>query len=79
MGEMGSICKILVGKLEGKRLLGRPRRRQDDNIRMDPREIWWGCLDWVHLAQDSDCWRALVNTVMNIRVPLRRGISCIAE
>jgi hypothetical protein len=60
--------RILVGKPEGKRPLGGPRRRWDD-IRMDRREIGWGGMDWIDLAQDRDQWRALVNTVMNLRVP----------
>jgi hypothetical protein len=59
----------VVGKPEGKRPLGRPRRRWEDNIRMDLREIVWGGMDWIDLAQDRDQWRALVNTVMNLRVP----------
>jgi hypothetical protein len=54
---------------EGKRPLGRPRRRWEDNIRMDLREIGWGGMGWIDLAQDRDQWRALVNTVMNLRVP----------
>jgi hypothetical protein len=58
-----------VGKPEGKRPLGRPRRRWEDNIRMDLREIGWGGMDWIDLAQNRDQWRALVNTVMNFRVP----------
>jgi hypothetical protein len=58
-----------VGKPEGKRLLGRPRRRWEDNIRMDLREIGWCGMYWIDLAQDRDQWRALVNTVMNLRVP----------
>jgi hypothetical protein len=58
--------RILVGKLEGKRPLGRPRRRWED---MGFREIGWGGMDWIHLAQDRDQWRNLVNTVMNLRVP----------
>jgi hypothetical protein len=61
--------KILVGKPEGKRPLGRPRRRWKDNIRMDLREIGWGGMDWIDLAQDRDQWRAVVNTVMNLQVP----------
>jgi hypothetical protein len=60
---------ILVGKPEGKRPLGRPTRRWEDNIKMDLREIWWGGMGWIDLAQDRDQWRALVNTVMNPRVP----------
>jgi hypothetical protein len=70
MGEKRNACRILVGKLEGKRPLGRPRRRWEDNIRMDLREIGWGGMDWIHLAQDRDQCRALVNTVMNLQVPL---------
>jgi hypothetical protein len=59
----------LVGKPEGKRPLGRPRRRWVDNIKMDLREIGWDCMDWIKLAQDRDQWRGLVNMVMNLRVP----------
>jgi hypothetical protein len=59
---------ILVGKPEGKRPPGRPRRRWE-NIKMDLREIGWGGMDWINLVQDRDQWRALVNTVMNLRVP----------
>jgi hypothetical protein len=62
-----------VGKPEGKRLLGRPRRRWEDNIRMDIREIEWGNVDWIDRALDRDQWRALVNTVMNLRVPQNVG------
>jgi hypothetical protein len=61
--------RMLVGKPEGKRPLGRPRRRWVDNIKMDLREIGWDGMDWIDLAQDRDQWRALVNTVMNFRVP----------
>jgi hypothetical protein len=61
--------RILVGKPEGKRPLGRPRRRWVDNIKMDHREIGWDVMDWIDLVQDRDQWRALVNTVMNLRVP----------
>jgi hypothetical protein len=59
---------VLVGKTEGKRPLERPRRRWVDNIKMDLREIGWDGRDWIKLAQDRDQWRALVNTVMNLRV-----------
>jgi hypothetical protein len=59
----------LVRKPKGKRPLGRPRCRWVDNIEMDVREIEWGGMDWIGLAQDRDQWRALVNTVMNLRVP----------
>ena len=62
-------------KPEGKRPLGRPRRRWEDNIKMDLEEVGGGCGDWVELAQDRDRWPALVNTVMNLRVPKMRGIS----
>jgi hypothetical protein len=61
--------RILVGKPEGKRPLGRPRRRWVENIKMDLREIGWDVVDWIELAQDRDQWRALVNMVMNLRVP----------
>ena len=60
--------KILVGKHEGKRPLGRPRRRWEDNIKMDLQEVGRGCEDWMELAQVMDRWRALVSTVMNFRV-----------
>jgi hypothetical protein len=60
---------ILVGNPEGKKPRGRPRRRWEDNIKMDLREIGWGGRDWMNLAQDRDRWRALVNTVKNFRVP----------
>jgi hypothetical protein len=60
--------KVLVRKPEGKRTLGRPRRRWEDNIRMDLQEVRCGGMDWIGLAQDRDRWRALVNTAMNLRV-----------
>jgi hypothetical protein len=60
---------ILVGKPEGKRPVGRPRRRCVDNIKMNLREIGWGGMDWIDLAHDRDQWRALVETVLNLRVP----------
>jgi hypothetical protein len=59
---------VLMGKPEGKRPLGRPRRRWEDGNRMDLREIGWGSTDWIQLAQDRERWRALVNTVMSLRV-----------
>jgi hypothetical protein len=68
MGEKRNAYRILVGNPEGKRPIGRPRRRWEDNIRMDLREIRWGGMDWINLAQDRDQWRALVKTVMNLRV-----------
>jgi hypothetical protein len=67
--EKRNACRILVGNPERKRLLGRPRRRWVNNIKMDLREIGWNGTDWIDLAQDRDLWRALVNTVMNLRVP----------
>jgi hypothetical protein len=69
MGEVRGAYNILVGKPEGRRPLGRPRRRWEDNIKMDLREIGFGDVDWFHWAQDRDRWQALVNTVMNLRVP----------
>jgi hypothetical protein len=69
IGEKTNANRILVGKPEGKRPIGRPRCRWEDNIIMDHREIGWGGMDWIDLAQDRDQWRALVNTVMNLRVP----------
>jgi hypothetical protein len=69
LGEKRNAYRILVGKPEGKRPLGRPRRKWEDNIRMDLREMGWGGMDWIYLAQDRNQWRALVNTVMNLRVP----------
>jgi hypothetical protein len=60
---------LMVGKSEGKILLGRPRCRWVDNIRMDLVEVGWGNVDWIGLAQDTDKWRALVNSVMNLWVP----------
>jgi hypothetical protein len=68
MGEETNVYRVLMGKPEGKRPLGRPRHRWEDGIRMDLREIGWGSVDWIQLAQDKDRWRALVNTVMNLRV-----------
>jgi hypothetical protein len=69
MGEVRGAYNILVERPEGRRPLGRPRRRWEDNIKMDLREIGFGDVDLIHWAQDRDRWRALVNTVMNLRVP----------
>jgi hypothetical protein len=69
MREKRNPYMILVGKPEGKRPLGRPRRRWVSNIKMDLREIKWDGGDWIDLAQDRDQWRALVRAVMNLRVP----------
>jgi hypothetical protein len=69
MGETRNACRILVGKPEGKRPLGRPKCRWVDSIKMDVRDIGWDGMDWIELAQDRDQWRALVNLVMNLRVP----------
>jgi hypothetical protein len=69
MGERRGAYRALVGKPEGRRPLGRPRRRWEDNIKIDLREVGWGDMDWINLAQDRDRWRALVNAVINLRVP----------
>jgi hypothetical protein len=74
MGEGRGVCRVLVGKPEGRRPLERPRRRSEDNIKMDLQEVGRGCGDWMELAQDRDRWRALVGTVRNLRVPKMRGI-----
>jgi hypothetical protein len=69
MVEKKNAYRILVGKPEAKRPLGRSRHRWEDNIIMDLREIGWGGIGWTDLAQDRDQWRPLVNTVMNLRIP----------
>jgi len=68
MGERG-VYRVMLGKPEGKRPLGRPRRRWEDNIKMDLQEVGCGGMDWIELAQDRDRWWAFVSVVMNIRVP----------
>jgi len=69
MGEKRVVYRVLVGKPEGRRPLGRPRRRWVDNIRMDLQEVGCGYMDWIGLAQDRDRWRMVVSAVMNLRVP----------
>jgi hypothetical protein len=69
MGDKRNAYRILMGKPEGRRSLGRPRRWWVNNIKIDFREIGWDDMDWIDLAQDRDQWRALVHTVMNLRVP----------
>jgi hypothetical protein len=69
MGEDRGVHSVLVGKPEGKRPLGRPRRIWEDNIKMDLQEVGGGRVDWMELAQDRDIWRTLVGTVRNFRVP----------
>jgi len=69
LGKRRGVYRVLVGKPDGKRPLGRPRRRWEDNMKMDMQEVGCGCMDWIKLAQHRDRWRALVNTVMNFQVP----------
>jgi hypothetical protein len=69
MGEKRNACRLLVGKPDGKRPPGRPRRRWVDNIRIDLGEVGWGDVDWIGLSQDRNRWRALVNSVLNLWVP----------
>jgi hypothetical protein len=69
VGERRGVYRVLVGKPEGKRQLGRPRSRWEDNIKMDLKEVGGGCGDWMERTQDRDSWRALVTAVMNLRVP----------
>ena len=73
MGEEWGVYRVSVGKPEGKRPLGRPRRRWVDNIRMDLQEVGCGYMDWIGLAQDRDRWRTFVSAVMNLRVPWNAG------
>jgi hypothetical protein len=69
MGEGRGAYRILVGRPEGRRPLGRPRRRWEDNIKIDLQEVGWNGVAWIDMAEDRDRWRALVNAVMNLRVP----------
>jgi hypothetical protein len=69
MGKGRGAYRVLVGRPEGRRPLGRPRRRWEDDIKMYLGEVGWGALEWIDLAQDTDRWRTLVNAVMNLRVP----------
>jgi len=69
MGEGRGVYRVLVGKPEGRRPLGKPRHRWENNIRMDLQGVGCGCVDWMELAQDRDRWRAPVSAVMNLRVP----------
>jgi hypothetical protein len=73
MGEVRGAYKILVGRPQGRRQLGRPRRSWEDNMKIDLGKIWFGDVDWIHLAQDMDKWQALVNNVMSLRVPQNAG------
>ena len=75
MGEGRDVHRVLVGKPEGKRPLGRSRRRWEENIKMDLQEVGGSCGDWMELAQDRDRWRARVSTVRNLGVPKMRGFS----
>jgi hypothetical protein len=73
MGEKKKTYRLLVGEPEGKRPLGRPRRRWVDNIKMDLGEVEWDDVDWIGLAKDKNRWRAFVNSVLNLRVPCNAG------
>ena len=74
MGGRRGIYRVLVGRPEGRRPLGRPRHGWEDNIKLDLQKVGWG-MDWIELAQDSDRWHALVYVLMNLQIPQMRGIS----
>ena len=78
MGEERGVHMVLVGKPEGKRSLGRPRRRWEDNTKMNLRDVGGGCGEWIELAQDRDRWRTIMSTVMSLRAPKMREISLLA-
>ena len=69
MGDTRGAYRVLVGRPERKKVLGRPRRKREDNIKMGIQEMGWGNMDWIDMAQDRDKWGAVVNAVMNLRVP----------
>jgi len=73
MGERGGVYRVLLGKPERKRPIWRPRRRWEDNIKMDLQEVGYGGVDWIELTQSRNRWRALVTAVMNLRVPQNAG------
>jgi len=73
MNDERGVYRVLVGIPEGRRPLGRPRRRLEDNIKMDLEDVQWGSMDWIDLDEDRDRWRALVNAIMNFRVPRNAG------
>jgi len=73
IGEKRAVYRFLVGKPEGKRPLGRPRHRWEDNINMGLQEVGCGSMDWIELTEDRDRWRMLLNAVMNLRVPQNAG------
>jgi hypothetical protein len=73
MGDRRGACRVLVGRPGVKRRLARPSRRWEDNTKMDLKEVEWGGVDWIDLAQDRDRWRALLNAVVNLRVPQNVG------